>query len=351
MTRALARPTQALMLTVDLPLSQNPAAVYLAGLSSPESRRTARTGLGVLTDLLVPGQFTRPGQGASIEVREIYRHRCLVVNWGALRFQHASALRARLAERNYRTANKILSFLRGVLYAAWQLGYMTAEERERACALDDVKGETVDAGRALTAGEIGGLLGACANDETPAGVRDSALLAVMLAGGLRRAEVCSLDLADYNDGRLLVQGKGKKQRLVPIQNGCADALADWLVARGGEPGPLFLPVNRGGHILQGHRLLTDAVYDACSKRGAEAGLENFTPHDLRRSFATALLEKGADVFTVQKLMGHASPETTLRYDKRGEEAKRAAVALLHVPYTRRKPEADSQKKSLPYPPK
>src|SRR5688500_4282546 len=92
---------QRLTLTDHVPLSNNPAAVYLAGLASAESRRTARAGLGVLTDLLMPGQFTEPGKGASRQDWEIYRNRCLQVNWGGLRFQHTAALRARLTEYKY----------------------------------------------------------------------------------------------------------------------------------------------------------------------------------------------------------------------------------------------------------
>ena len=68
------------------------------------------------------------------------------------------------------------------------------------------------------------------------------------------------------------------------------------------------------------------------KRAAQAGVDEMTPHDLRRTMVGDMLDAGADLATVQKVCGHASPTTTARYDRRPEEAKRKAAGLLHVPY-------------------
>ena len=110
-----------------------------------------------------------------------------------------------------------------------------------------------------------------------------------------------------------------------------DAVAAWLGHRGDEAAPLFMPIDKSG-ALQPQRLGDHAVYMALRKRAHEAGVAEFSPHDLRRTFVSHLLGRGADLSTVQRLAGHAQISTTARYDRRGEEAKRKASELLLVPY-------------------
>jgi integrase len=172
------------------------------------------------------------------------------------------------------------------------------------------------------------------------------MLALLRVGGLRRAEVCALELADYTpvDGMLLIRGKRNKERTAYVANGAALALADWLAVRGNEAGPLFCPVNKGSKVIV-HRMFPEAVFNMLRKRGEQAGVKDISPHDLRRTFVSDLLDAGADISTVQRLAGHASVTTTARYDRRGEEAKRKAVELLHVPYVRRKSKPEGKNKS------
>ena len=78
-----------------------------------------------------------------------------------------------------------------------------------------------------------------------------------------------------------------------------------------------------------------AIRDMLNRRTQQAGIGNATPHDLRRSFVSDLLDAGIDIAAVAHMAGHANVQTTARYDRRGEEAKNRAARSLHVPYVRR----------------
>lgn len=83
------------------------------------------------------------------------------------------------------------------------------------------------------------------------------------------------------------------------------------------------------------RLTTQAVYNILSKRAVLARVKKFSPHDLRRSFVSDLLDAGADIAVVARMAGHASVTTTARYDRRGEQVKQKTATMLHAPYMRR----------------
>ena len=297
------------------PLGENAAAVYLAGLS-PGSRRTMGDALDLMTQLLTGGQQS-----------------ALELPWGQVRFQHTAAIRSKLAERYApSTANKMLSALRGVLKAAWRLGQIEANEYQKSVDISAVIGESLPAGRSLALGELVSLLEVCGRDKGPLGMRDSAIVALLYGCGLRRAELVTLDVADYDagGGTLKVRGKRNKQRLVPVVGGAQAALDDWLTTRGKEEGPLFVSSRKGGR-LQRERLTTHALYKMLLVRAQQANVEHFSPHDFRRTFVGDLLDRGADIATVQKLAGHSNVTTTARYDRRGEATKRKAAEMLHVP--------------------
>jgi len=293
-------------------LERNPAAVYLASLSYG-SRRTMRDALNTIAALLSAN-----------------RANAFTLNWAALRFQHTAAVRSKLAETYHAaTVNKMLCALRGVLKTAWRLGQMDADDYARAADVPSVSGERLPRGRALTAGEIDALMDACLREESTAGVRDAAMIALLRAGGLRRAELCALNVEDYNaeTGALIVRGKRNKERTAYVTNGAKDALDDWLAVRGKEAGALFCPITKGGTILV-RRMFPEAVFNMLRKRAAQAGVKNVSPHDFRRTFVSDLLDAGADIVTVQHLAGHSNVQTTARYDRRGEQAKRKAVAVV-----------------------
>jgi site-specific recombinase XerD len=323
MTQQLTTTSQtALAIAPDLPADRNPAAVYLGSLSRT-GRVTMQSALNGIADKLTRGRV--------VDAR--------MLDWRALRYQHVAALRSRLMDEYApATANKMLCAVRGVMKQAWNLGYIDAEEYNRIKAVKGVSGSTVPAGRAMTEAEIEAMLAICARDASNAGARDGALVVLLRAGGLRRAEICALTLDDYDavNKSLLVRGKGNKQRELPLNDDVRSALADWLQVRGARPGALFCAVNKSGKVTIGGRLSPQSIYNAVIKRAAQAGVKNISTHDFRRTFVGDLLDAGADISTVQQLAGHASVTTTQRYDRRGEKTKRAAVDLLHVPYKPRR---------------
>ena len=179
--------------------------------------------------------------------------------------------------------------------------------------------------RFLTESDVDALLGFV--DETPAGLRDRALLELLYATGLRASELVGLSLGSMRADRTLrVLGKGSKERIVPFGERARVALDSWLPVRdswlaGDSPrqrkldgtaredavAALFL----GEH---GGRLTTDALRRILDRRLRESPIaKRVTPHALRHSFATHLLNSGADLRAIQELLGHESLATTQRY--------------------------------------
>jgi integrase/recombinase XerC len=146
-------------------------------------------------------------------------------------------------------------------------------------------------------------------------VRDLAVVEVHYATGLRVSELAGLDLdaVDPHAGTVRVLGKGRKERIVPFGAKAAAALAAWRAVRGDRPGPLFLN-GRGG------RLGVRALHGVVRRAARAAGLtRRVTPHTLRHSFATHLLDAGADLRVIQELLGHSRLSTTQRYTHVGAD--------------------------------
>ena len=261
------------------------------------------------------------------------------VEWHRLPPAVLDSIRARLSERYApATTNRYLSAIRGVLRQAWRHGLIDADTRDRLRDLPRVSGTRLAAGRDIPAGEQARLLRCCAEDATAAGARDAAMIGLLLGCGLRRAEVASLMLDDLDRGEmsLRVIGKGDKQRKVWLTNGTAQAMLDWLQVRGDIAGPLFCPILRGGKVQAGKGMTSQAIYLMLETRSKCAGIPAVRPHDCRRTFVGSALDRGIDISTVASLVGHASVQTTQRYDRRGERAKQAAMQAIAIPYTGRK---------------
>ncbi len=204
-------------------------------------------------------------------------------------------------------------------------------------ALIDLPRQTQRLPDTLDAREVVELLDASGGDDV-VGLRDRALLELLYAAGLRVSEALSLDRQDLsqNGGFVRVIGKGDKERLVPVGDVALEAVAAYLAERdrltegAGEVGeaergrePLFL--SRRGRRLD--RMAAWRVMRAAAQRAGLSG--RVTPHTLRHSFATHLLEGGADLRVVQELLGHASITTTQLYTHITGERIRQVYARAH----------------------
>jgi len=253
--------------------------------------------------------------------------------WSALTYARASRIRAAMIEQAWApaTVNKHLSALRQVVVECWRLGLVDADIKDRVRDVENVTGHREPAGRAIAADELAALFAAC-DDGTVKGARDAAAVALMYATGGRRTEVVSLTLDDWSPAEraLRVVGKGNKQRDLPVAATALPWLTGWLRRRGWAAGPILCPTFRGGAIRI-RPLSGQALRDVLDARCAQAGVRPCTPHDFRRTLVGDLLDAGVDLVTVQEIAGHASPQTTSRYDRRPARRRLEAVDRLTMP--------------------
>jgi integrase/recombinase XerD len=189
----------------------------------------------------------------------------------------------------------------------------------------------------LTVAETEALLDAAGGEDgKPHGVRDRAILELLYAAGLRISEAIGLDRDDLSiDGAFVrVIGKGDKERLVPVGDVALDWLGRWIEGpRGALLEVRHVAPARGGPLFvgdRGGRLARQQAWAAVKRAGARAGLAaRVSPHTLRHSFATHLLEGGADLRIVQELLGHASISTTQLYTHLTGERIRDVYSRAH----------------------
>jgi integrase/recombinase XerD len=238
-----------------------------------------------------------------------------VADVGAVSADDVSGFAAQLAERGLAatTIARKIAAVRGLHR------FLVAEEMASAdpSALVDTPKRPGSIPKAMSIDEVGRLIAAAAGDSA-VNARDTALLEFMYASGARVAETVGLDVLDLDLGEsvALVTGKGSKQRLVPLGTYAVAALERYLERRlelkgdRPDPGALFLST-------RGRRLTRQAVWQLVRKHAAGAGLDvaSVSPHVLRHSVATHMVEGGADLRTVQEILGHASISTTQVYTR------------------------------------
>lgn len=266
--------------------------------------------------------------------RDLARYRVFLDKRGRANFTDIervdiSAFLASLQDGAASSAARTMSAVRGLHRFAVAEGWVGID------VTDDVPPPQVPLRlpKALPLDDVERLLAATEVDE-PLALRDRALLEFLYSTGARASEALALDVDDVDreDRTVILDGKGGKQRLVPVGSYACRAIDDYLVrlrpelarkARSAKAGALFLNARGGRLTRQGAWLVLGAV----AERAGLAG--RVSPHTLRHSFATHLLDGGADIRTVQELLGHSSATTTQIYTRVTVDRLREVYATSH----------------------
>jgi site-specific recombinase XerD len=256
-----------------------------------------------------------------------------------LRYKHNDESNTRTKPLSVDTQNLYLTAVRNVMKKASRLSMVAPVKKvviETYLEVLEIKmltGTRISTSRALDQGEVMTYLSSCNEIKGPnKRSRDVALFLTMINCGLRMEETFTMsypDNVDLKAKEVRIIGKGNKERIIPLNDVTAIALTEYISkVLGDEPGLLWLPINKSDKINKNKSLSANGIRYILKQRGICGEIKSFKPHDLRRTFGTRLLELGVDVFTVQDLLGHASSNTTKRYDMRGSETKVEAVKLL-----------------------
>jgi site-specific recombinase XerD len=261
-------------------------------------------------------------------------------DWASLTFPLMNALRTWLGETYApTTANRMLTAVRGVIRCAAKLRLMSREDALSACEIDPVRGSRLPAGRALTPEELAALVAVAPDAGRRPGVclRSVAAFALCYGAGLRRAEAVGLTtdrlLWIDAEGRYAVRivGKGNKERDVTLPSPASQPIRRWMLHRGDVDGAVLCRLDKHGNAHPEHFVDETQVWRWFEVLARQAGVSPFSPHDLRRTFASNLFDADVHAGDVQALMGHADLTTTMGYDRRPKRRLVAVAAKLPFP--------------------
>ncbi|WP_443743348.1 tyrosine-type recombinase/integrase [Sutterella sp.] len=321
--------------------TENAAALYLNTLGSKTSVSTVRSKLNQFARF-----FNYPGYDDC--------------DWHLMRYENVLAFISHLKAMDppieTTTINGYLCAIKGVAQSAWNLNQITDHDLMRIKAIKQLRVSRKIAGKALTQTESSVMLSKVDGDSSLE-IRDRAILMLLLGCGLRRAEITGIQMQNVFllESRIRLIGKGNKERDIFMNPTVQSNVEAWIHARrdlitqwnqknrwkdgnagNGDGGYLFGRFTRGyGYLVINRPMNPCTVASIVEKyrdqgQSTVAGLKEVTTHDLRRTFATRLLDKGVDIATVKNLMGHSNIATTTLYDRRGEDAMRKAANLVDI---------------------
>lgn len=255
-------------------------------------------------------------------------------DWSRLKENLVIGLRTRLAQdHSPATVNTVLAAIKGVARRLWVNNILSTRDYELLLRVKSVRGSRLTKGRALSKQEIEEVFSCLEESASSASIRDRAMLSVMVECGLRRAEVAGLQYKnvhlDEDDPYLTIIGKGNKERMCFIPEKTVERLQEWFSIRRDFDGAVFTNVDKHDNVYK-TSLNTHRVWEITKEIVKKLDMKSWSPHDMRRTFATNLFNLGVDIVTVKDMMGHSNIATTQRYDKRGADKMKAAVRKLNA---------------------
>ena len=279
----------------------------LRGLPSKDSRRTYASRLDSVAELL--------GYASARELP-----------WEAVQAEHLDTCKRHLLEIDRQgtgAVNATISAVRRASRTAHALGRMSSEALQDVLKVRFAKppSEPEMKQDTLTPADIRAIVSKALANGSNAGVRDAAIVALLYGAALERRELHALNIEDFNaKTRVLTVANVDKRlplayRKLQLPATAVAHLNSWLALRGDTRGALFVAVKKGGRASN-ERLSQQSIGNIARQRGADAGLEGTTPGALRRAATAELIKRGHDLAEVQRMLGHASPATTEKYDER-----------------------------------
>ncbi|WP_316347335.1 tyrosine-type recombinase/integrase [Desulfuromonas acetoxidans] len=295
---------------------KNPAQSYLLGLKTYNSKLTMESRLNDAVVHLTDGESSS----------------YLDFDWRLLRSEDVEELKNKLMQKGLSpsTIAVTMSAIRQVVRVAHEMKLVTSDEfmRIQRKSITEKKQSKVPYGCTLTLKEVRALFQTC-DDDKYIDIRDRLILELLFLYGLACFEITGLMLCnvDFIGKTLTVSGRGGRQREIPLVEEALTSLERWGNIRGHHPGYLIYPISRHGKLKR-NRISNHAIYMIFKRRCIEANLENYTVSDAKRTFAARLFDYSHDAKLVQSLMGHATLDSTVRYDRRNldELAKQAVYS-------------------------
>ena len=290
----------------------NPAIIYLASLGSTESQKTMKRVLNQVSRACGYKDY-------------------LEVPWVLLTRADVFVILEKLTRLNLSPSsrNACLSAIKGVAREARLSSQMDGDTYQSIKLVKQAKFTRTPKGRLLPTSEIQELLDMLLMQQGVSGVRDAALLGLMYGCGPRRSELASINCQDWDkkNETIRVVGKGDKERILELPVRTSELLQLWVDERGDQDGPLFNRIDRWNNISEAG-MTHQGVYYVVNKRVAQAGLDKASPHDLRRTFITYLLDAEVDIAVVSNMAGHTNINTTKIYDLSKQARNKKAAQTI-----------------------